>query len=383
MEPVSATKCGTTIGVVSFFGTITTNHWSSPKVSASFPLSSVSQEQEMQKALHEDNQDPIRRDSFSQQPFLAPLVHPELETSTGSPTDQKGTQQGSLGNSNEPSSRSQQLPSVTSSNLGGTSSKGTKKAHNSLLPKQVFPWMKETRHSSKQNNSLSSSDPRSSSPSLPSSKRVRTAYTHTQLVELEKEFHFNRYLCRPRRLEMARLLRLSERQIKIWFQNRRMKFKKDSRAKGALRKSPSRSPPVSDYYSQMEAEYEMAAPSSCGKGQREMYSSAAYPDPLFDSPLTSEYGPLSLQGDDHHYGPPVLPGSPNEMGENYLGNMPEADSLFSFPDCSTANLDYSCAAEIPGQHQLGPSNSLPIYTDLTTHPVPQGDSQGPVNLMHL
>lgn len=58
------------------------------------------------------------------------------------------------------------------------------------------------------------------------SKRIRTIFTADQLERLEEEFAKCQYVVGAEREELARLLSLSSNQVKVWFQNRRIKYRK-------------------------------------------------------------------------------------------------------------------------------------------------------------
>jgi len=58
-------------------------------------------------------------------------------------------------------------------------------------------------------------------------KRIRTAFSPNQLLKLEQAFEKNQYVVGQERKELSKTLNLSETQVKVWFQNRRTKHKRE------------------------------------------------------------------------------------------------------------------------------------------------------------
>ncbi|CAG7728842.1 unnamed protein product [Allacma fusca] len=86
------------------------------------------------------------------------------------------------------------------------------------------------KHSNTSNSSSGTDKVQESSPQAArraaKAKRVRTIFTPEQLERLEAEFERQQYMVGPERLYLASSLHLTEAQVKVWFQNRRIKWRK-------------------------------------------------------------------------------------------------------------------------------------------------------------
>lgn len=59
----------------------------------------------------------------------------------------------------------------------------------------------------------------------PKRKKPRTSFSRVQICELEKRFHRQKYLASAERAALAKTLKMTDAQVKTWFQNRRTKWR--------------------------------------------------------------------------------------------------------------------------------------------------------------
>ncbi|XP_057332149.1 homeobox protein ceh-5-like [Microplitis mediator] len=85
-------------------------------------------------------------------------------------------------------------------------------------------------------------------------KRQRTTFTEEQLSELQKIFCDNNYPCREARIETELRLGLTEQQVKVWFQNYRMKVKKTTQSKIDTNDKKNLNPPINERNQYIAAE---------------------------------------------------------------------------------------------------------------------------------
>ncbi|XP_078535185.1 T-cell leukemia homeobox protein 2-like [Lissotriton helveticus] len=104
------------------------------------------------------------------------------------------------------------------------------------LPSLTFPWMESSRRFAKDRLTAALS-PFSVTRRIghpyqnrtpPKRKKPRTSFSRVQICELEKRFHRQKYLASAERATLAKALKMTDAQVKTWFQNRRTKWRRQT-----------------------------------------------------------------------------------------------------------------------------------------------------------
>ncbi|XP_069467749.1 T-cell leukemia homeobox protein 1 isoform X2 [Ambystoma mexicanum] len=94
----------------------------------------------------------------------------------------------------------------------------------SSLTGLTFPWMESNRRYTK--DRFTGHPYQNRTP--PKKKKPRTSFTRLQICELEKRFHRQKYLASAERAALAKALKMTDAQVKTWFQNRRTKWRRQT-----------------------------------------------------------------------------------------------------------------------------------------------------------
>lgn len=172
-------------------------------------------------------------------------------------------------------------------------------------------------------------------------RRPRALFSHAQVYELERRFAIQKYLTAHEREQLATMLHLTETQVKIWFQNRRYKNKRQQMEQARL--SPKSCKELKDSLSPLPGDFK--------------------PQQNFPVATVSPFG-LSLAAS-----PQTVPHTPTHVctPEGYL-RYPTSLMKPNFPALSSSLYYPPSATAFPAFSPLGP-NSLSPYQPFS-HPLP-------------
>ncbi|XP_052001299.1 ventral anterior homeobox 1 [Xyrauchen texanus] len=166
-------------------------------------------------------------------------------------------------------------------------------------------------------------------------KRTRTSFTAEQLYRLEMEFQRCQYVVGRERTELARQLNLSETQVKVWFQNRRTKQKKDQGKDSELRSVVSETAATCSVLRLLEQGRLLTPPGLPGLlphcGSSSLGSALRVPSLGITANGGSSSSSSSATSSGTAGGTPPLPTVTSSGTVTGLQGSPPAHGLFSFP----------------------------------------------------